>query len=60
MRPQRTPFAFTITVGDLERDWTLSLQARERLLTEFAAYGGWSASELRAHLDSLHLNERER
>ena len=56
----QAPMTFTITVEDLQRDWTLSLEARERIVTEVAAQREWSGDELRTHIESLRLGERER
>jgi hypothetical protein len=44
---------FVITLGDLRRDWTLSLEARERILTECAKRWGWSHEELVTNILAL-------
>ena len=60
-RKQPEPLiVFTITCGDLQRDWTLSLEARERIVRECGTHMGWSGHEVQTHLESLRLNERER
>jgi hypothetical protein len=53
VKPDEAPATFVITIGDLQRDWTLSLEARERIMTECAARWGWSHEELVTNILTL-------
>jgi hypothetical protein len=50
---------FVITIGDLDRGWNLSLEARERIMTEYAKQWGWSHQELVTNILTLRAVSAE-
>ena len=59
MTATREPFTFTTQVGDIARTWSLTPQARERLMREYASYMGWPEEKLSDQLERLRQKIRQ-